>query len=171
MIATVAMRTSLLALLITVAPAGAQEKAPAKPSTPSAAPQMIEPLVSSVDGLPISSLPPQRLPAKGCAAFLWTRTPSMAPVAMAMTDPAMLRLSIDGKARDLPISAQNGIGGLGFSQVTEYKDAGVTATLQGTVRTDAGAPKSGSISDALLRIDRAGRDSFTIPVAGAISCA
>lgn len=171
MIATVAMRTLLLALLITVAPAGAQDKAPATPSTLSAAPQMIEPLVSSVDGLPIRALPPQRLPAKGCAAFLWTRTPSMALVAMAITDPASLRLTIDGKVTDLPISAQNGIGGLGYSQITEYRGKGTTATLQIVVKTDASTPKSGSISDATLRIDRPGQAGVVIPVAGAIGCA
>lgn len=166
------MRTLLLALLITAAPAAAQNDAlPKRSSTPSSAPQIIEPLVSSVDGLPISALPPQRLPAKGCAAFLWTRTPSMALVAMATTDPASLRLTIDGKVADLPISAQNGIGGLGYSQITEYRGKGTTATLQIVVKTDASTPKSGSISDATLRVDRAGRASMVIPIAGAIGCA
>jgi len=166
------MKTLPLALLITAAPAAAQDKAPQKPaSVPSAAPQIIEPLVSSVDGLPISALPPQRLPDKGCAAFLWTRTPSMALVAMATTDPASLRLTIDGKVADLPISAQNGIGGLGYSQITEYRGKTTTATLQIVVKTDVSTPKSGSISDATLRIDRAGQASVVIPVAGAIGCA
>ena len=166
------MRTLLLALLIMAAPAAAQDNALPKPgSVPPPAPQVIEPLVSSVDGLPISALPPQRLPAKGCAAFLWTRTPSMALVAMATTDPATLRLTIDGKVADIPISAQNGIGGLGYSQITEYKSGGTAATLQVTVKTDASSPKSGSIADATLRIDRAGRASVVIPVAGAIGCA
>lgn len=164
------MRTLLLALLVTV-PAAAQESASSKaPPVSPPAPQVIDP-VSSVDGLPISALPPQRLPAKGCAAFLWTRTPSMALVAMATTDPAALRLTVDGKVVDLPISAQNGIGGLGYSQVTEYRGAGTTATLQVVVKTDASTPKSGSISDATLRIDRTGRASVVIPVAGAIGCA
>ena len=82
-----------------------------------------------------------------------------------------LRLSLDGKTADYPISAQNGIGGLGFSQITEYRGAGVVATLQGNVRTDAGAPNSGSISDGILKIERAGRAAIVIPVAGAIGCA
>jgi len=164
------MRILPLALLLMAAPAAGQD-APSKglPVSPPA-PQVIDPL-SSVDGLPISALPPQHLPAKGCAAFLWTRTPSMALVAMATTDPASLRLTIDGKAVDLPISAQNGIGGLGYSQITEYKGSGATATLQATVKTDASAPKSGSIADATLRIDRTGQASVIIPVAGAIGCA
>lgn len=162
---------SPLALLIIAIPAAAQDRAPLKPAAVPSAPQIIEPLVSSVDGLPISALPPQRLPAKGCAAFLWTRTPSMALVAMASTDPASLRLTIDAKVTDLPISAQNGIGGLGYSQITEYRARGTTATLQIVVKTDAGTPKSGSISDATLRIDRAGQASVVIPVAGAIGCA
>jgi hypothetical protein len=166
------MRMLLLTLLMTGAPAAAQDGVPARPpSLPSTAPQIIDPLVSSVDGLPISALPPQQLPAKGCAAFLWTRTPSMALVAMATTDPASLRLTIDGKVADLPISAQNGIGGLGYSQVIEYRGKGTTATLQIVVKTDASTPKSGSISDATLRLDRAGRSSVVIPVAGAIGCA
>lgn len=165
------MRIVPLALLLIAAPAAGQD-APSKGlPAPPPAPQIIDPLVSSVDGLAISALPPQRLPAKGCAAFLWTRTPSMALVAMATTDPASLRLMIDGKAVDLPISAQNGIGGLGYSQITEYKGSGATATLQATVKTDASAPKSGSIADATLRIDRTGQASVIIPVAGAIGCA
>jgi hypothetical protein len=168
MVATFEMRTLLIASLMMAAPAVAQDTAPPKPS---AAPQIIDPLVSSVDGLPISALPPQRLPAKGCAAFLWTRTPSMALVAMAATDPASLRVTIGGKVTDLPISAQNGMGGLGYSQITEYRGKGATATLQIVVKTDASTPKSGSISDATLRIDRSGRASVVIPVAGAIGCA
>ena len=156
MVATVAMRTLLLALLITAAPVAAQ---------------IIDPLVSSVDGLPISALPPQQLPAKGCAAFLWTRTPSMVLVAMATTDQASLRLTIGGEVTDLPISAQNGIGGLGFSQITEYRGNGATATLQIVVKTDVSTPKSGSISGATLRIDRANKATVVIPVAGAIGCA
>ncbi len=163
------MKIVALALLSIAMPAAAQQGAPADAAA-SATPRLIDPL-TSVDGLPIGMLPSQRLPDRGCAAFLWTRTPSMALVAMATTDPASLRLSIDGKQADLPISAQNGIGGLGFSQITEYASKGVTATLQITVRTDAGTPKSGSIADATLRIDRTGRDSIVVPVAGAIGCA
>jgi hypothetical protein len=165
------MRTLLLALLITAVPAVAQDTALPKPAIPSPVPQIVDPLVSSVDGLPISALPPQRLPANGCAAFLWTRTPSMALVAMATTDPASLRLTIDGKVTDLPISAQNGMGGLGYSQITEYRGKGTTAILQVNVKTDVSAPKSGSIAGATLRIDRAGEASVVIPVAGAIGCA
>jgi len=95
----------------------------------------------------------------------------MALVAMATTDPASLRVTIGGKVTDLPISAQNGIGGLGFSQITEYRGKGATATLQIVVKTDASTPKSGSVSDATLRIDRAGRPSVVVPIAGAIGCA
>lgn len=160
----------LLALLLIAVPAVARDAPPkALPVSPPAL-QAIDP-ASSVDGLAISALPPQHLPAKGCAAFLWTRTASMALVAMATTDPASLRLTIAGKLVDLPISAQNGIGGLGYSQITEYKGGGATATLQAVVKTDASAPKSGSISDATLRVDRKGQAGVVIPVAGAIGCA
>jgi hypothetical protein len=163
------MKTLSLALMLAASPATAQVVGEAR--TPPPVAQLIDPMVTSVDGMPISALPQQQLPAKGCAAFLWTRTASLALVAMATTDPASLRLAIDGKVADYPISAQNGIGGLGFSQVTEFKDHGVTATLQMTVTTDNNAPKNGSISDATLRIDRPGRDDLVVPLAGVIGCA
>jgi len=164
------MRMLPLVLLPIVLPAAAQTgPTNAAPSPPSPV-RVIDP-AATVDGMAISGLPPQTLPAKGCAAFLWTRTPSMTLVAMATTDPTALRLSLDGTAQDYPISAQNGIGGLGFSQVTEYKGSGVTATLQVTVRNDASAPKNGSISDGTLRIERSGHDALVVPVAGAIGCA
>jgi hypothetical protein len=163
------MKSLSLALMFAALPATAQVVDAAK--APPLVPHLVEPMVTSVDGIPISALPQQQLPAKGCAAFLWTRTASLALVAMATTDPASLRLAIDGKVQDYPISAQNGIGGLGFSQVTEFKGQGVTATLQMTVTTDNNVPKNGSISDATLRIDRPGRDGLVVPLAGAIGCA
>ena len=88
------MKMLLLALLLLAGPAMAKDKTP-----PPAAP-----IVASVDGLPIGALPKQDLPAKGCAAYLWTRGPSQALIAMAVADPATIRLTIDGKVQDFALS-------------------------------------------------------------------
>ncbi len=92
------------------APAAAKDKKPE--------PAPAAPLPASVDGLPIGAIPKQQLPAKGCAAFLWSLTPSHALIAMAGADPATIRLSIGGGQKDFAMTAQNGGGTLGFSRTT-----------------------------------------------------
>jgi len=157
------MKLLPLALLTLAAPALAKDK---KPPAPQPAP-----IVASVDGLPIGAIPQQQLPIKGCAAFLWTRGPSHALVAMASADPALIRLTIDGKVQDFAMSAQNGVGGYGFSATTEYRGADLTATLAMTIASAADLASGARIPDATLRIDRPGRDSIVLPVGGLIGCA
>ena len=155
------MKTLLLALAILAAPAFAKDKKPPPPA----------PVVANIDGLPIGSIPKQDLPAKGCAAYLWTRGPSQALVAMAVADPATIRLTIDGKIQDFALSAQNGEGGYGFSHTTEYKGGDVTATLDMTVVADSNLAGGARITDASLRIDRPGKDTVVVPAGGLIGCA
>lgn len=49
-------------------------------------------------------LPQQALPARGCAAYLWSLQ-DRSLVTMATADPATLRLVIDGKVVDCPRKA------------------------------------------------------------------
>lgn len=155
------MKMLPLALLLLAGPALAKDKNP---------PLVAPPVVASVDGLPIGALPKQDLPAKGCAAYLWTRGPSQALIAMAVADPATIRLTIDGKVQDFALSAQNGAGGYGFSHTAEYKGGDVTATLDLTIATDNTLAGGARIGDATLRIDRPGKDSLVIPAGGLIGC-
>ena len=160
-------RTLALTLLLAAAPAIAKDK-DKKLQTPPPAPETIMP---SVDGLPIGSIAKQALPDRGCAAYLWSKTPSMALVAMATADPAAIRLTIDGKTQDFARTAQNGLGGLGFSQTSEYQGGDVTATLDMTITTGADLANGGKVTEATLRIDRPGKDSVIVPVGGLIGCA
>ncbi|QDZ09131.1 hypothetical protein FPZ24_10005 [Sphingomonas panacisoli] len=149
-----------LALIVLALPAAAKDKKPPAPA----------PIVASVDGLPIGVVPKQDLPSKGCAAYLWTRGPSQAMIAMAVADPATIRLTIDGKVQDFAMTTQNGTGGYGFSQTTEYRGGDVTATLEMTIATETGMTGGARIGDATLRIDRPGRDSVVVPAGGLIGC-
>ncbi|MEO5937975.1 MAG: hypothetical protein ABIQ43_03085 [Sphingomonas sp.] len=155
------MKILPLALIVLAMPAVARDKKP--PAAP--------PIVASVDGLPIGAVPKQDLPAKGCAAFLWTRGPSQAMIAMAVADPAAIRLTIDGKVQDFALSAQNGTGGYGFAHTTEYKGGDVTATLDMTISGETNLASGARIGDATLRIERAGRDTVVVPAGGLIGCA
>lgn len=155
------MKTLPLALIVLAMPAVAKDKKPAPPP----------PIVASVDGLPIGAIPKQDLPAKGCAAFLWTRGPSQAMIAMAVADPATIRLTIDGKVQDFAMSMQNGTGGYGFSHTTEYKGGDVTATLDMTITNETSLQGGARVNEATLRIERPGRDAIVVPAGGLIGCA
>lgn len=154
-------RIVLPLVLLTGAAPAAQKSAP----PPSAAPR------TSIDGLPIGEIPKQTLPAKGCAAFLWSAAGTRALVAMATADPAQLRLSFGGIVTDLSRTAQQGPGGFGFAGVNEYRGAAVTAVLDMTITTRNDLKDGAAVSQATLRIDREGQDSVVLPVAGLIGCA
>lgn len=119
----------------------------------------------------IAPLVRQMLPAKGCAAYLFTRGQTPAFVAMAGTDPASLRVMIGGVATDVPRTAQSGAGGFGFAGVTDYAADDVMAVLHMTIVTRDDLKDGAAVSDATLRIDRAGQDSVVVPVAGIVACA
>lgn len=156
------MRMILTALLLVAAPAMAKDDK-AKPAP--------VPVPSSIDGLPIGAIPKQELPAKGCAAYLWTMTPSHGLAAMAVADPATIRLNIDGTIRDFARTAQVGAGGYGFAQTATYQGGDVTAVLEMTIASRADLPGGASVPSATLRIDRTGKDSIVLPLGGLIGCA
>lgn len=124
----------------------------------------------ALDGLPLAALPRQDLPATGCAAYLFAPG-SRTLLAMATADPARLRLAIDGRIADLPRQSQQGTGGYGFSGTTAYRAGDVTAVLDMTIANRSDLTGGAAVPQALLSIDRAGRDGVALPVAGLIGCA
>ena len=130
---------------------------------------------SSIDGLPIGAIPRQDLPARGCAAYLWTADMTgggtRALVAMAQADPARLRLSIGGAIVDLERSGQVGAGGFGFAETSDYGGGSVAAKLTMKIETRQSISAGAVVPEGILQIDRAGQDSVVVPVAGLIGCA
>ena len=125
---------------------------------------------ASIDGLPLGAIPRQTLPEHGCAAFLWSVGTTRALVAMANADPAMLRLSIDGTITDLARDTQQGAAGFGFAETTAYRAGTTTATLVMTVAVRSDLKEGAAVPQATLRLDREGKDSLVLPVAGLIGC-
>jgi hypothetical protein len=125
---------------------------------------------ASADGLPLGALPRQTLPPRGCAAFLWSSGATRTLVAMVSADPALLRLSIDGSVTDLPGDSQRGAAGFGFAETAEYRAGTTTATLVMSVKTRADLKDGAAVPEATLRLDREGKDSVVLPVAGMIGC-
>ncbi len=122
------------------------------------------------NGVTVGAIPKQQLPATGCAAFLWSSGEKRILIAMAVADPAAIRLSIDGAVADYPRAQQSGPGGYGFAGVTKYVLGDVTATLDMAIATRADMTQGAAVPDATLRIDRPGHDTIIMPVAGLIGC-
>ena len=137
--------------------------------------QLATPAPAAGAALPPPTLGPigrQALPASGCAAFLWSAAGDRTLVAMAVASPAHLRLAIDGAPpADLPLASAEGVPTLGFGQVGAYKAGDVTATLAMTVVTRADLNAGAVVSQGTLTLDRPGRDSAVLPVAGLVGCA
>lgn len=125
---------------------------------------------ATVAGLPIGALPRQNLPAKGCAAYLWTVGADKQLVAMVTADPPQIRLAPDGVPVDYARTAQIGVGGYGFAASSRYRGGDLTAALDLTIVTKAGLTEGATVPEATLMIDRTGRDTIVLPVAGLIGC-
>lgn len=119
---------------------------------------------------PLGAIGAQKLPAKGCAAYLWSMDAGRQLVAMATADPAQVRLAIDGKASDYAMTTQSPAIGFGFGGVTQYRGSDVTATLDMAVAVRADISAGATVTSATLRIDRPGRDTIVMPVGGLIGC-
>lgn len=125
----------------------------------------------AIEGTPLGVLAPQALPAKGCAAYLFTGDGSKRFVAMASALDGTLRLVLDGATVDAARSGQSGAGGYGFAASTEYRGAELTATLELTSAPRADLTSGAVVPSATLRIDRPGKDGVVAPLVGIIGCA
>ncbi|GAA4214930.1 hypothetical protein GCM10022253_08540 [Sphingomonas endophytica] len=124
-----------------------------------------------IDGLPIGALPQQALPARGCAAYLFSTGTTRTLAAMATADPATLRLVLDGKTIDLPRTGATGAAQLGLNAESVYRAGDVVATVQMTVELRQNLTAGAAVPVATLRLDREGRDTVVVPLAGLVGCA
>lgn len=118
----------------------------------------------------LDALPKQALPAKGCAAYLWS-VADRRFVAMASAEPASLRLSLDGKVIDAARASQSGQGDYGFAGQMGYASGETVATLEMTITRRADLIAGAAVPSGTLTIVRGGGDSLVVPVAGLIGCA
>ncbi|MEH3036894.1 MAG: hypothetical protein PGN23_10465 [Sphingomonas adhaesiva] len=127
---------------------------------------------ASIDGLPLGALPQQALPAKGCAAYLFTTGETRVLAAMVTADPGSLRVALDGKVADYPrIDGTDGRAAtLGFTPEARFAAGDVSATLDMRVEQRATLGQGAAVPTATLRIDRAGRDTIVVPMAGLVGC-
>jgi hypothetical protein len=81
-----------------------------------------------------------------------------------------LRVSLDGKTVDLARTTAQGAAGRGLAAMSRYQAGDVMASLElSTVeRPDL---RDGALApEAMLTVERAGKDAIVMPVAGMIGC-
>lgn len=129
-----------------------------------------EPAPAPTGGLPLEALPTQTLASGQCALFLWARTTPPRRVFMALQDPAVARIRIDGRSLDLPRTAAEGESAYGHAPVQRYEGEGIILTI--TIQMDA---RSGLVGGAVVPTgsmeyrDARGWETI-IPVAGMVGC-
>lgn len=111
----------------------------------------------------------QRLPARGCAAYLWSASDRQL-VAMATAEPGTIRVAIGGKTVDLARTAGEGTGKLGFTDALEYRGGDVIARLSMEIVQQDGLTNGAKVPSGSLQVERAGQDGIVVPVAGMIGC-
>ncbi len=131
---------------------------------------------ASIDGYPIGGIGRQSLPARGCAAYLFSTGDTRTLVAMARADAGTLRLALDGQPRDYAragqgAASQGATGDLGFAAQTRYAVPGTAATLSMTITRRPDLAQGAIVSDATLLVERDGKDGIIMPLAGMIGCA
>jgi hypothetical protein len=124
---------------------------------------------TSIDGLPLGALPRQDLPRTGCAAYLFTTGPTRAFAAMAGAD--ALRIALDGKVVDIARAGQSGMVRHGLSSDIDYRAEGVAARLSMTIADRADLTGGAQVTEALLTLERPGKDTIAVPLAGLVGCA
>ncbi len=123
-------------------------------------------LLAAADPLPLAELPPQKLPRGACALVLWDKS-SRRRVAMALQQPAALRIVRDGAVLDLPASAAEGLAIAGFAPVAAFAGSGLSIRWQLTIEGIAGG---GIVRDGSLALTLADGTDIVTPVAGLIGC-
>ncbi|SEL89488.1 hypothetical protein SAMN05216382_2856 [Sphingomonas palmae] len=126
---------------------------------------------ASIDGYPIGGIGRQSLPAKGCAAYLFSTGATRTLVAMAGAEAGTLRIALDGKERDYARASSGTVADLGFAETTRYVAGDTALTLTMTVSRRPDLAQGALVSDATLLVERAGKDGVIMPLAGMIGCA
>lgn len=128
------------------------------------------PIVASLDGLPIGTIPRQELPTGSCAAFLWSQTPGHGLIMMVSATPATARFAPGGAVTDLVRVSQTGEAQFGLAATTEYAGGDFRVTVDMEIVKRGDLTDGAAVPSATVRVDQAGKDSVIVPAAGIIGC-
>ncbi len=135
-----------------------------------ASPAWAEAAPAPTGGLPLEALPTQTLASGQCALFLWARTTPPRRVFMALQDPAVARIRVDGRSVDLPRTAAEGESAYGHAPMQRYAGEGITLTMAIQMDARSGLVGGAVIPNGSLEYRDARGWETIIPVAGMVGC-
>lgn len=100
---------------------------------------------------------------------MWSR--SEPPVLVAMASAGGLRVQLDGKVVDLARTAAEGAAARGLPATSRYAGGDTAATLEMSAVERPDLSEGAVVPQAVLTVERAGKDAIIAPVAGLIGCA
>ncbi|OYU13948.1 MAG: hypothetical protein CFE37_13430 [Alphaproteobacteria bacterium PA4] len=118
--------------------------------------------------LPLAELPPQVLPPKSCAMFLWDRA-SQRRIAMLTAEPGTLRIARDG-VQTLPQTGGDGEPVLGFRPHAAYGSGPARIEVTLTITANDAGVGGAVIREGSLTVMLADGSALVTPVAGLIGC-
>ncbi|MEY2883641.1 MAG: hypothetical protein RL490_1365 [Pseudomonadota bacterium] len=125
-------------------------------------------LVTATSVLPLDELPPQVLPPKSCAMFLWDRT-SQRRIAMLTAEPGTLRIARGG-VKTLPQAGGDGESVLGFRPHAAYGTGPDRIEVALTITANDAGVGGAVIREGSMTVLLADGSALVTPVAGLIGC-
>lgn len=121
-------------------------------------------------GLPLGEARAVQLQSGQCALALWTLDAPATRLAIAVSQPAALRVNIDGRTLDLARSDYQGDPVFGHYPRQSWAGDGIVVTLRTGFSTREGMVGGAVTQDATLSYRGAGGEEVVIPVAGLVAC-
>lgn len=125
-------------------------------------------LATVMSTLPLDELPPQVLPPKSCALFLWDRA-SQRRIAMLTAEPGTLHMARGG-VQLLPQTGGGGEPVLGFRPYAAYGSGAGRIELALTITANDSGVGGAVIREGSLTVTLADGSALVTPVAGLIGC-
>lgn len=121
-------------------------------------------------GLPLGEAPAVRLQSGQCALALWTLGAPATRIAIAVSQPASLRVNVNGRGLDLARSDYDGDPVFGHYPRQTWAGDGVLLTLRTGFSTREGMVGGAVTQDATLGYRGPDGEEMVIPVSGLVAC-
>lgn len=122
------------------------------------------------EGVRLEELPPQRLSSGQCAMVLWSRAARPERLAMALSEPMVVRLQVNGRLIELPLVEREGRQVFGHYPNQRYADGNLSATLRVSFDLQQNLVGGAVARDGAIElVDRTGWTA-TVPVGGLVAC-
>ncbi len=120
--------------------------------------------------LSLQALGAQKLEAGQCGLFLWTRDRDQSLLAVAYDAPAVVRVRIDGRVRELRRSGFAGEPQFGHFETQQFSDGAMRVELEVAFDERRTMSDGAVVGRGIMRVANDGGDASVVPVGGLVAC-